>query len=185
MLLNFDIEKTIAAVAYLVQREGGELDVFLAIKALYVADKDALIQWGKTITGDSFVSMDKGPVLSTTYNLFKGEGPESEQAVWNANISGRVNHKVHLLHDVPLDALSEREIEALESARLQIQSMPPWRVARWLHDNCPEWQDPRGSSMPIDPSVILREAGISEEEIQGIEESNQAIQFAKYLLGSR
>jgi len=31
-----------------------------------------------------------------------------------------------------------------------------------------------GSSMPIDPSVILREAGISEEEIQGIEESNQA-----------
>jgi hypothetical protein len=39
--------------------------------------------------------------------------------------------------------------------------------------------------MPIDPSVILREAGISEEEIQGIEESNQAIQFAKYLLGSR
>ena len=56
MLLIFDIEKTIAAVAYLVQREGGELDVFLAIKALYVADKDALIQWGKTITGDSFVS---------------------------------------------------------------------------------------------------------------------------------
>lgn len=185
MLLDFDIEKTIAAVAYLVQKEGGELDVFLALKTLYVADKDALIQWGKTITGDSFVSMDKGPVLSKTYNLFKGEGPQHEQTIWNAQISERVNHTVRLLREVSLDALSEREIEALESARLQIKSMPAWRVARWLHDNCPEWQDPHGSSIPIDPNVILRTAGKTEEEIQGIEESNQAVQFAKYILGSR
>jgi len=185
MLLDFDIEKTIAAVAYLVQKEGGELDVFIALKTLYVADKDALIQWGKTITGDSFVSMNKGPVLSATYNLFKGEGPASDQKSWNEHISERVNHTVHLLGDVNLDILSEREIEALESARLQIKSMPPWRVARWLHDNCPEWQYPNGSSIPIDPNVILRTAGKSEEEIQKIEESNQAVQFAKFLLGSR
>jgi uncharacterized phage-associated protein len=184
MLLDFDIEKTIAAVAYLVKKEGGELDVFLALKTLYVADKDALIQWGKTITGDSFVSMDKGPVLSTTYNLFKGKGPPSKQIIWDAHISERMNHIVHLIRDVDQDALSEREIEALESARLQIKSMPPWRVARWLHDNCPEWRDPHGSSIPIDPNVILRAAGVSEEEIQQIEESNQAVQFAKYLLGS-
>ena len=185
MLLDFDIHKTIAAVEYLVQKEDGELNVFLALKTLYVADKDALIQWGKTITGDSFVSMDKGPVLSTTYNLFKGTGPESEQALWNAHISERMNHVVRLLHDVDLSILSEREIEALESARLQIKSMPPWRVARWLHDNCPEWQDPRGSSIPIDPSNILRNAGKSEEEIRQIEESNEAVRFAKLLLGIR
>ena len=185
MLLDFDIHKTIAAVAYLAQKEKGELDVFLALKTLYVADKDALIQWGKTITGDSFVSMDKGPVLSNTYNLFKGEGPESEQALWNTHISERVNHAVHLLDDVDLDILSEREIEALESARLQINSMPAWRVARWLHDNCPEWQDPHGGSIPIDPSTILRNVGKSKEEIKQIEESNESVRFIKLLLGIR
>jgi len=61
MLLNFDIEKTIAAVAYLVQREGGELDVFLAIKALYVADKDALIQWAKQSPGIPLFPWIKAP----------------------------------------------------------------------------------------------------------------------------
>lgn len=159
--------------------------MFLGLKTLYVADKDALIQWGKTITGDSPVSMDNGPVLSTTYNLFKGEGPDAEQALWNESISERQNHAVHLLRDVDLGILSEREVAALESARLQIESMPPWRVARWLHDNCPEWQDPHGSSIPIDPSTILRNAGKSEEEIQQIEEANRVVQFAKYLLGPR
>lgn len=185
MLFIFDIRKTIAAVAYLIQKSHGQLNMFLALKTLYVADKDALIQWGKTITGDSFVSMDKGPVLSTTYNLFKGRGPDIEQQVWKDSISECTNNTVGLLHDVDLGILSEREVETLESARLQIESMPPWRVARWLHDSCPEWQDPQGSSIPIDPKVILRNAGKSEEEISQIEQSNEAFGLARFLLEGR
>jgi hypothetical protein len=30
----------------------------------------------------------------------------------------------------------------------------------------PEYRDPQGSSLPIDPSTILREEGWSEEEIE-------------------
>jgi len=117
MLLDYDIQKTLAAVAYLIQKEGGEVNFFLALKMLYVADKDALIQWGKPITGDDFVSMDKGPVLSKTYNFFKGTGLKDEQAVWNSAITERVNHIVRLIREVDLGVLSEREVEALESAR--------------------------------------------------------------------
>ncbi len=69
MTFDFDIRKTIAAVAFLAQKEDGELDMFLSLKMLYLADKRALILWGKTITGDRFVSMQKGPVLSLIYNL--------------------------------------------------------------------------------------------------------------------
>lgn len=182
MLLDFDLQKTIAAVGYLIQKEGGELNFFLALKMLYVADKDALIQWGKPITGDDFVSMDKGPVLSQTYNLFKGVGPSDHQELWNKSITERTNHLVRLLREVELGALSEREVTALESARLQIDSMPPWRVPRWLHDNCPEWKDPHGSSIPIDPATVLRFAGKTEDEIREIEKANEEIRFLNYLL---
>ena len=185
MLFDFDIQKTIAAIGYLIQREGGEVNFFLALKMLYVADKDALIQWGKPIIGDDFVSMDKGPVLSKTYNFFKGTGPEDQQALWNGALTERVNHVVRLIREVDLGVLSEREVEALESARLQINSMPPWRVPRWLHDTCPEWQDPHGSSTPIDPATILRFAGKTEEEIREIEKENDEIRFLNYLLDSR
>ena len=87
MRFQFDIDKTIAAVAYLMEREGGELDMFLGLKMLYLADKEALVRWGKPITGDSFVALPKGPVLNEVYDLFKGVGPERDQKEWDAAFS--------------------------------------------------------------------------------------------------
>jgi hypothetical protein len=183
--LNFDIRKTIAAVAFLMNQEGGHLDMFLGLKMLYLADKESLIRWGKTITGDSFVSLPKGPVLSEVYNLFKGVAPERDQQEWDTCFSERVNHSIHLLKPVDVELLSEREMEVLEEARKQINNFAPWAVAKWLHETCPEWEDPQGSSAPIDPNVILRNAGRTEEEIQIIEESNRTYSQTRSLLGIR
>ena len=182
---KFDIDKTIAAVGFLMEREGGTLDMFLAIKMLYLADKETLIRWGKTITGDSFVSLPKGPVLSTTYDLFKGSAPSRFQKIWDAFFSERVNHSIHQLQKVDLETLSEREMEVLEDARKQINSFAPWDIADWLHQTCPEWTDPNGSSSSIDPNTILRNAGRSEEDIRTIEASNQTHNQTKMMLGLR
>jgi hypothetical protein len=120
MPLDFDINKTIAAVAYLVQKASGELHVFLALQTLWLADQVASVQLGDTITGDSLL-FHNGPVLGTTYNLFNGQGPDGEQALWNACVSERVNHRVRLLRHVDLGVLSEREIETLNSALIQMK----------------------------------------------------------------
>jgi uncharacterized phage-associated protein len=181
--LSFDIRKTMAAVAFLMQQESGQLDMFLGLKMLYLADKEALIRWGKTITGDTFVSMPKGPVLSEVYDLFKGTAPEPDQKQWDAHFSERVNHSISQLQPVEVDLLSEREKEVLDEARRQIKSFAPWAVAQWLHETCPEWEDPHGSSVPIDPLAILRNAGRTEEEIQTIMESNRDFVQTRKLLG--
>jgi|SRR5271157_6535722 len=185
MFFRFDIHKSIAAVAFLVNREGGQLDMFLGLKMLYLADRESLVRWGKTITGDSFVSMPKGPVLSELYNLFKGEAQREHQAEWDACFSEKVNHSIRLLCEVSVDLLSEREMGALEESRQQVNSFAPWAVSRWLHDVCPEWEDPHGSSIPIDPEVILRNAGRTEEEIELIEESDRTYSQTKRMLGIR
>lgn len=184
MVFDFDIQKTIAAVSFLMEREGGELNMFLALKMLYLADKDALIAWGKPITGDSLVSMPKGPVLSEVYDLFKGTARNDHQQVWNQFFTEKVNNSIRTLREIDTGLLSQREMDVLESARQAINQMAPWDVPKWLHDTCPEWQDPHGSSVPIDPKTILRNAGKSEDQIRMIEESNDAFRYAKQLIRS-
>lgn len=180
----FDIEKTIAAVAYLAEREDGKLDMFLSIKMLYLADKRALESWGKTITGDRMVSMPKGPALSTVYNLFKGIGTDGHLREWNSYFGETVNNKIRLLQHANLGVLSEDEFTALEAAREEIDSSAPWDVADWLHKTCPEWEDPHGSSRRIDPVVILRNAGRTEEEIRMIEQSTQTFKKIEKVLSN-
>ena len=42
------------------------------IKLLYLADREALLRWGRPITFDAYVSMDRGPVLSSVLDLING-----------------------------------------------------------------------------------------------------------------
>ena len=171
---SFDLKKTIAALSFLARREGSRLDMFLSIKRLYSADRQALASWGKTITGDKMVSMDKGPVLSTTYNLFKGIGTADHLREWKSYFGETIENSIQLKRPANIDLLSEEEIDALEAARAEIDSVAPWEVPDLLHKKFPEWENPHGRSRRIDPATILRNAGRTEEEIRMIEESAQS-----------
>ncbi len=182
MLLDFNIKKAIAAVAYLIEREGGTEDMFCLVKKLYYADRSALIKWGKPITGDSFASLEKGPIVSEIYDLFKGQGLEKNQIQWN-DVINREKFKIFLRKTADIRVLSEREMEVLEESRRTINGIRG-SIPKWFHANCPEWTDPGKSSTPIDPSTILRLAGKKEDEIQQIEKENDALRLFNQLLGA-
>jgi hypothetical protein len=184
MLLDFNTDKAIAATAYLIERDGGKDDIFPLIKKLYCADRSALIGWGNSITGSHLASLEKGPIVSTIYDLLKGIGKEEDQVRWNEIIERKPPYAVTVRKEPDKGVLSQREIEALENARLTINSIRG-SIPDWCHKNFPEWTDPGQSSAPIDPSTILRLAQKSEEEIQHIEEENEEIRFINSVLGTR
>ena|SRR5271157_3285876 len=184
MLLNFDIDKAIAATAYIIERDGGQSDMFPLIKKLYYADRSALIKWGNSITGDSFAALEKGPIVSRIYNLLKGEADESQQIQWNDFIQRKRPYAIVLRKCHDKGVLSERERKVLEESRQTINSIRG-SIPKWLHKHCPEWTDPGNSSIPIDPSIILRFAKKSEEEIRQLEEANEELRLLNYLLGHR
>lgn len=184
MKLHFDIQKTMAAVAFLMNSRNGELDMFLGLKTLYLADKEMLATRGKTITGDSFRSLPKGPVLWNVYKLFKGTADRVLQTEWDKAFSERLNHSIHALRDVRTDILSELEKETLSQAYDDILATPPREIADWLHKSCPEWTNPNGKSLPIEPETILRNAGHSEEAIAQVAESEDLLKRTRQLLGS-
>lgn len=185
MEFRFNIEKAMASVAFLAQRSGGQVDMFLTLKTLYLADKNALTGWGKTITGDEFRALRKGPVLWTIYQLFKGTARGDFQRQWDEAFTERVNHSIRPRNQVSLGPLAEREKDTLAAAQDQIDSMAPWDVADWLHATCPEWTDPGDHSLPILPEAILANSGRTQEEIQQLVESENVFQQTRLLLGAR
>ncbi|HTH08426.1 MAG TPA: Panacea domain-containing protein, partial [Acidovorax sp.] len=65
---TFNERKAAQAAACLLHKAGGSLSVLKLMKLMYLAERRSLKKYGDTITGDAFVSMPHGPVLSMTYN---------------------------------------------------------------------------------------------------------------------
>lgn len=189
MVFVFDIDKAVAAAAYLTKRCGGEISIFFLLKMMYGAERRALTEWHRPITGDSFASMRKGPVLSRTYDLIKGHVPNSnsDMAKWSKHFSPRDGNKIKLIAEPDLDFLSQREIEALEKSALEIAELVEKQglIAETLHKLWPEWRDPstkgRGS-VPLSLEEVLSEIVEDESEIERIVIEIRAVSSAKAAL---
>src|SRR4051794_10494791 len=79
MALPFDERKATEATSLLLMLRGNRMHYMKLIKLLYLADREALLRWGRPITTDTFVSMDYGPVVSTIYDLIRRK---QNGAVW-------------------------------------------------------------------------------------------------------
>lgn len=163
----FNERKVAQMAAYLLKRRGGTMSHLKLIKLLYLADREALNSYGASISGDSFYSLDNGPILSRTRNLMAGF-VESEPNGWESWISDKADHEVSIRQDFSaqdLDYLSSADIEILENIWLQFGGMTRWELVHYTHSgNCPEWEHPNGSSAPISPYKIFSALGKSQED---------------------
>ena len=57
------------------------------IKLLYLADRAALIRWGRPISTDRYVSMKHGPVLSNVFDLVNFGWLSEKAGSWSSVIS--------------------------------------------------------------------------------------------------
>jgi uncharacterized phage-associated protein len=69
-LENFNENKAINAVLFIAQRLTRK-DFHKIFKVLYFADREHLSTFGRSITGDTYIAMDDGPVPSKIYDIFK------------------------------------------------------------------------------------------------------------------
>jgi hypothetical protein len=164
---RFDIDKAIAASAYIIQKGGGRFDVFALIKTLYLANRISLVKYGRSITGDKLASLDEGPVVADTYHLIQKNGlsKPGHQAKWNQFISEQQSRVLRLLKAPDFGHLSVREISILDEAFKTISEIPPYWLLSWTREHFPEWKAPKGSSTAIDPVRILKAEKKSKEEI--------------------
>jgi uncharacterized phage-associated protein len=169
----FSEDRVTQMAAYFLKRRGGRMAYIKLLKLLYLAERQAMVKWGEPMSGDHFVSMPHGPVLSQTYELIKGHTFNSTPSLWQQMIKDEQNYEVSLLTDISfddLDELSPAEIQILDHTFNQYGHMSRFEIVDYTHDHCPEWQDPQGSSYPIKPESIFRAMGMKEGQVQKLVE---------------
>lgn len=160
--------KTVEAAALLLKRHGKPMQYLGLLKLLYIADRVALAQMEQPITGDRYVSMEYGPVLSGVYDLMQKPAVEQALPLWSTFISSRDDNCVSLLGDPGDGELCIEEEEILQQVYDTFGHLDPFEVAAWTHD-LPEWRDPQGSVIPIVVEEILKNLGKSDAEIVRIQ----------------
>lgn len=162
---KFRENKVTEAAALFLKYRGGKMHHLKLMKLLYLAEREALVRWGRPIVYDSYVSMKLGPVLSQTYSLFMGESRES--GIWGKAISSPSNYEVTILEDPGVKSLSKAEEELIKEIFEKYGSMDRWSISDLSHD-LPEWEDPNGSTIQIEYKDILQGAGKTPVEIASI-----------------
>ena len=162
----FNQRKVAQMAAFLLQRGRGRMKYIKLLKLLYFADRESMKRHGYPISGDRYVSMNHGPVLSQKFNLIKGAVKFQDEG-WNHWIADEADYGVSLRHKASrdaLDELSDADIEVLSDIYTKFGRMRPWELVHYAHRYCREWEDPNGSSIPIRYETIFRALGRSPAE---------------------
>jgi uncharacterized phage-associated protein len=165
---RFHPKKAVEAAAVLLKLHGKPMKCLGLLKMLYIADRIALQRMEQPITGDHYISLDQGIVLSSVYDLIKGKPVDEALPLWSKFISSHRDHSVALVSDPGNKDLCEEEEEIIQQVYQTFGHLDPGYVAEWTHD-FPEWQDPHGLSIPITVEAILKNVGKSDEEIGEIQ----------------
>ena len=171
MNVQFDKIKTLNALLYVANRVSRK-DFHKIFKVIYFADRQHLAEWGRPITGDTYIAMEAGPVPSRLYDMLKivrGDSymPDTE----GLSRFFQVENWMYLrpLVDADLNKLSPNEQQALDNSIAQYSSLSYDEIKEKSHDVA--WRS-TARDFSIKWEDIAREAGLSSEELECINEYN-------------
>lgn len=165
MTVQFDKTKTLNALLFVVNRVQRK-DFHKIFKIIYFADRQHLADWGRPITGDTYIAMEAGPVPSRLYDMLKivrGDSylPDTEGLSQFFQIENWMYVKP--LQDADLHELSHNEQEALSEAIAKYADLSYDEIKEKSHDIA--WRS-TARDFAIDWDNIAREMGLDEEELK-------------------
>lgn len=165
MPFDFNRAKAVQAAAFLLNQSPHRRESYLKIiKLLYIADRESLKETGRPITGDKFVAMKHGPVLSEVLNLIRGGS--AHPAEWDQSFRTHFfSHDLELVADPGVGKLCRYETDKLAEVWTRYKNYGKWHVRDLTHE-FPEWQknNPGHSSKPIPLSDVLEAVGATDQQ---------------------
>lgn len=177
-LFNEDV--AINAILYLLHKFGGMCDIHKICKMLYYADQYSLVNFGRSITGDTYIAMPYGPVPSNIEDAFKGLRHMSyyfskhSYEKLSKLITFENKYNVKAIAETDMDNLSLSDIESLDYAYNKCKGLSFSQLAEMSHDLA--WNEAKKNG-EMSTKDIMRETGCNEDFINYVVEQDN-IQLA-------
>jgi uncharacterized phage-associated protein len=148
------------------------------VKLLYLIDRQSIINWGRPVTFDTYVSMPHGPVLRKTLDLINEGIHPGHKTYWHSFISAPEKYEVKLKKVPPPDELSDAEIRLSHEIFKEYGHMTRWELSDYTH-NLPEYKNPQGSALAIFyQDILVKGAGKTWEEVEEILNELECLAYA-------
>ena len=166
---TFNEKIAIEAILYIANRVERS-DIHKICKILYYADQQHLSKYGRSITGDTYIAMNYGPVPSNVEDIFKAVRGDSFFSQYADDIrkeSFDFSNKfiLHPKREADLDYLSESDLESLDFAIEKCKNLTFQQLTDMSHDLA--WNNTQ-RDRAISVKDILREIGDDEEYVNFI-----------------
>jgi uncharacterized phage-associated protein len=169
MHFRFHFDRALQASAYLLRLDGKRMSYLRLLKLLYIADREWLAETSESITGDRAHAMKQGPVLSTVYDLVKGNGTRAGE--WDDFIHTE-GYAVELIADPGRGELSKGIVEKLSEITERYRNLDDWELSELTH-GFKEWvENYQGGSVLIPWQAIL--SAQNRPEMIGVVEREEA-----------
>ena len=169
---SFNENKTINAVLYIADKLKRR-DFHKIFKILYFADREYLSQYGVTITGDTYIAMDAGPVPTKTYDIFKivrGDSYMTDTKNFGKYFTVFNWMFVQPLKKPDMDEISPAEKIVIDSVIAKHGEMSYDEIKEKSHDVA--WRS-TARDYPISFENMAMEVGLDEDDISYLEESSK------------
>lgn len=170
MNTTFNERKAAQLAAIILAANGGQMDVLDLMKQLYCVDRSVFLRFRNPCTGDAYVSMENGMVLSQSYNLSKG-AKHFPPSFWEQHIERDVHSfAVRLKHEPGNDEFSESEIAYILELVNEYRTKSRHEMIDLIHHKLPEWIDPPEGTkrVLVEYEDVLEKEGLEQPEIDRI-----------------
>jgi uncharacterized phage-associated protein len=160
MHFPLQVEKAIQAIGVLFRQDNVKsMNYMRLLKLLYIADREAIKETGRAITGGPVVAMERGPVLEEVYEFIRGQ--HKDMPLWDRYLR-KDKYTLELVNDPDVKKLSKYEIRKLQEIAERHQNDDEWSLSQLTHSFA-EWKknDPGTSCRPISFGDLLEALGLS------------------------
>jgi uncharacterized phage-associated protein len=169
--MNFDKTKSVNAILYIVEKVTRS-DFHKIFKILYFSDREHLIRYGRTITGDKYIAMTDGPVPSNIYDIFKsirGDGYFKDNGEFSQYFSVTGWDIIKSQQKADITELSKTDLHLIDECIAKYGDLSWDELREKSHDYA--WRSTT-INRPMNFESIILEAGGDDEYIAYLSEQS-------------